>query len=81
MDNEKRLEIIKKVDTNAKIRKDDIIFKIDDIDFKYNVTEKKFYTDKDWFGKVPHILRDVRWTLWNSSQTASEYRCGPSPPR
>lgn len=56
MDNGKRLEIIKKMDTNAIIRKDDIVFKIDDINFKYNVTEKNFYTDKDWFGKVPHKI-------------------------
>ena len=44
MDNGKRLEIIKKMDTNAIIRKDDIVFKIDDINFKYNVTEKNFAT-------------------------------------
>lgn len=66
MDNEKRLEIIKKVDTNAKIRKGDIIFKIDDIDFKYNVTEKNFYTDKDWFGKVPHIMRDGKICIFGN---------------
>ena len=66
MDNEKRLEIIKKVDTNAKIRKDDIIFKIDDINFKYNVTEKNFYTDKDWFGKVPHIMRDGKICIFGN---------------
>ncbi|GEM_PF-1861387 len=66
MDNEKRLEIIKKVDTNAKIRKDDIIFKIDDIDFKYNVTEKNFYTDKDWFGKVPHIMRNGKICIFGN---------------
>ena len=66
MDNEKRLEIIKKVDINAKIRKDDIIFKIDDIDFKYNVTEKNFYTDKDWFGKVPHIMRDGKICIFGN---------------
>ena len=66
MDNEKRLEIIKKVDTNAKIRKDDIIFKMDDINFKYNVTEKNFYTDKDWFGKVPHIMRDGKICIFGN---------------
>lgn len=66
MDNGKRLEIIKKVDTNAKIRKGDIIFKIDDIDFKYNVTEKNFYTDKDWFGKVPHIMRDGKICIFGN---------------
>lgn len=66
MDNGKRLEIIKKMDTNAIIRKDDIVFKIDDINFKYNVTEKNFYTDKDWFGKVPHILRDGKVCMFGN---------------
>ena len=66
MDNEKRLEIIKKIDTNAIIRNDDIIFKIDDINFKYNITEKNFYTDKDWIGKVPHILRDGKVCMFGN---------------
>lgn len=66
MDNEKRLEIIKKIDTNTIIRNDDIIFKIDDINFKYNITEKNFYTDKDWFGKVPHILRDGKVCMFGN---------------
>lgn len=66
MDNGKRLEIIKKVDTNAIIIKDDIVFKIDDINFKYNITEKNFYTDRDWFGKVPHILRDGKVCMFGN---------------
>lgn len=66
MDNGKRLEIIKRMDINAIIRKDDIVFKIDDVNFKYNVTEKKFYTDKDWFGKVPHILKDGKVCMFGN---------------
>lgn len=66
MDNGKRLEIIKKVDTNAIIIKDDIVFKIDDINFKYNVTEKNFYTDREWFGKVPHILRNGKVCMFGN---------------
>lgn len=66
MDNERRLEIIRKADASAIIRKDAITFKIDNIDFSYNTNEKKFYTDKQWFGKVPHIMKDGKICIFGN---------------
>lgn len=66
MDNERRLEIIRKADANAIIRKDAIMFKLDNIDFSYNTTEKNFYTDKQWFGKVPHIMKDGKICIFGN---------------
>ena len=66
MDNERRLEIIRKADASAIIRKDAITFKIDNIDFSYNTNEKNFYTDKQWFGKVPHIMKDGKICIFGN---------------
>lgn len=66
MDNERRLEIIRKADASAIIRKDAITFKIDNIDFSYNTNEKKFYTDKQWFGKVPHIMKNGKICIFGN---------------
>lgn len=68
MDNERRLEIVRKIDANAIIRKDDIIFKLDNINFRYNATKKIFYTDKDWFGRVPHIMKDGKICIFGNIQ-------------
>ena len=66
MDNEKRLEIVKKIDINAKIVEDVILFKLDGIDFKYNTIKRKFYTNMNCFGKVPHIMKDGEICLFGN---------------
>lgn len=66
MDNERRLKIIKKVDVNAVIKKDNILFTIDDIDLKYNITEGNFYINKELFGKIPHILKNGKICMFGN---------------
>lgn len=68
MNNERRLEIIRKVDANAIIKKESIIFKLDNIDFIYNTAERNFYTDKEWFGRVPHIMEDGKICIFGNIQ-------------
>ena len=48
MENEQRLEIIKKVDTGAILNEYGIFFKIDDIKVIYDTKEKEFFVRVNW---------------------------------
>lgn len=68
MENKKRLEVIKKVDSSATLKQDEIVFKIDYIEIKYNIKMKEFYIQKEFFGKIPHIMRDGRICLYGNAE-------------
>lgn len=66
MDNEKRLKVIKKVDSSAILEKEEILFEIDKIKIKYNVKKREFYVNEDFFGKIPHIMSDGKICLYGN---------------
>lgn len=66
MDNEKRLEVIREVDNNASLKKNIIIFEISKIKVEYRIEKRKFFVDKDYFGKIPHVMKDGSICLYGS---------------
>ena len=66
MDNEKRLEIIKKIDNNAYLEQNKIVFKVDDIDVMYNIKKREFYVTENLFGKIPHVMSDGKICLYGN---------------
>lgn len=68
MENQQRLEIIKKVDAGAILNEYGIFFKIDDIKVIYDTKEKKFFVSEEFFGKIPHIMKNGQICLYGNWQ-------------
>lgn len=66
LDNNERFEIIKQIDSKATIKENKINFSIHDLEVKYDINSKSFYTSKELFGIIPHIMPNGKICLYGN---------------
>lgn len=66
LNNNERVDIIKRTYPDAMLKEDKIVFSINDIEIQYNINNKSFYTNKILFGKIPHIMQNGKICLYGN---------------